>query len=254
MNQPTNTSRTAGFTLIELMLSMTFVSVLLLTIALTVIQMATVYNRGMTLKEVNQSARDISDDLRRSFASSQVFSINVDGSDSSDYIKVGTGTSTVGGRLCTGTDSYIWNFGRALEANDSLLTRTLSSSGAQEAPIRFVRVPDRDKIYCLKDGVNPANRHITNADARNMTDLLDVGDHKLALHSFKVTTTNEAHDPSINQRLYSVTYTIGSGSVSAMNLTATPIKCLDPSDPNSNLTYCNVQQFTIVLRVGYTVN
>lgn len=258
MSHPTNTPRrTNGFTLIELMLSMTFVSVLLLTIAMTVIQMATIYNRGMTLKEVNQSARDIADDLRRSFSASQVFTVNVDGSDSTDYIKVNAGATPIGGRLCTGTVSYIWNYGRAIENPAAIApeaARVLNSAGVVQEPVRFVRVSDINKKYCLKSGAVPANRHITAADAQTMTDLLDGGDHKLALHALTVSTTNEAQDVSTGQRLYSVTYTIGSGATSAMNLAATPIKCLDPGMANSNLAYCSVQQFSIVLRVGNTVN
>src|SRR6218665_2336873 len=110
MNQPTSMKRTGGFTLIELMLSMTFVSVLLLAIAMTIIQMATIYNKGMTVKEVNQTSRDISDDLKRSFSASQVFVVNTDPAiDSTDYVRIKLGSEIVGGRLCTGTYSYIWN-------------------------------------------------------------------------------------------------------------------------------------------------
>lgn len=255
MNQLTNASgRARGFTLIELMLSMTFVSVLLVTIALTVIQMATIYNRGMTLKEVNQSARDIADDVRRGTAQSQLFTVNTDGSDSTDYVTVKTGTTIVGGRLCTGTYSYIWNIAKAIEAGDSNVTQTLSAAGLVQGPIRFVKVPDVNKKYCLKSGSTMTNKHILNADALVMTDLLDAGDHNLAIQALRISTTDTAYDISTGQRLYTMTYTIGSGETSAMNLTANPITCIPPGSPNANPTYCNVQQFTIVLRVGNTVN
>lgn len=249
--------KNSGFTLIELMLSMTFVAVLLLAIALTFIQMATIYNRGMTVKEVNQSARDISDDLRRSFAMSQVFSINADGSESSDYVRAKAGSVDVGGRLCTGTDTYIWNYGSAIRPGSvsAEATRTLNAGGGEQEPIRFVRFPDMDKRYCVRSSATEfVLPHITAVDARDMIDLLDVGDHDLALHEFKVMATNEAQDVSTGQRLYTVTYTIGSGAPSAIDLTANPMKCKDPGDPNANITYCNVQKFTIVLRVGNTVN
>ncbi|MGV9002039.1 MAG: PulJ/GspJ family protein [Candidatus Saccharimonadaceae bacterium] len=254
MSQQTNMKRNTGFTLIELMLSMTFVAILLVAIAMTFIQIATVYNRGMTLKEVNQSARDISDDMRRTFASSQVFMVNTDGSDSADYVTVKSGAAIVGGRLCTGTYSYAWNIAKAIEGADTNLTRVLNVGGVAQYPIRFVRIPDNDKIYCLKTGGSLTNRNINDADAKQMTDLLDAGDHALALQSFSVSTADSAFDVLTKQRLYSVTYTVGSGATSAMNLAASPIKCLDPGSPNANPVYCNVQQFTIVLRVGNTVN
>jgi|GEM_PF-93038 len=272
MNQLTNQRRSTGFTLIELLLSMTFVSVLLLTIALTVVQMANTYNKGMTLKEVNQSARDISDDMRRAFAFSPVFAVpstedvgTTFAADTNDYIRLSTGTGAskaiTGGRLCTGTVSYIWNIGAALHDDPddktprvtSALAYVLGSTGTPLEPIQFVKVPDIDKKYCAKTTTGALlNKNITYDDTRVMTNLLNAGDHRLALQSFSV--VSRATDALTGQQLYVVTYTIGSGSPLAMDLKARPMKCLDPTAPTANLTYCNVQQFTIVLRAGSTVN
>lgn len=90
-----------GFTLIELMLAMTFVAALLIAIALTVIQISNIYNKGLTMKEVNQVGRSISDDLVRSISQSQSFAVPSD-----SYV-----TKDWGGRLCTGKFSYmeLWN-------------------------------------------------------------------------------------------------------------------------------------------------
>lgn len=63
----TRQCRRHGFTLIELMLAMAFVSVLLLAIATIAIQAGKLYNRGLTLKSINQSGREIGDILRRDF-------------------------------------------------------------------------------------------------------------------------------------------------------------------------------------------
>ncbi len=116
MNRQVNTRVTQGFTLIELMLAMTFVSVLLVAIAMTVIQMANIYNRGMTVKELNQASREVTDDLRRTTASSEVFAANVDGSDTADFFIIRTGSTAIGGRLCMGSESYIWNYTSAVDA------------------------------------------------------------------------------------------------------------------------------------------
>jgi prepilin-type N-terminal cleavage/methylation domain-containing protein len=56
-----------GFTLIELMLAMSFISVLLLSIAMVGIQAGKMYSRGIVLRDVNQAGRDISDTIRRIF-------------------------------------------------------------------------------------------------------------------------------------------------------------------------------------------
>jgi len=259
------TSRTNGFTLIELMLAMTFVSVLLLTIAMTVIQMGTTYNRGMTLKEVNQSARDISDSLRRSVQSAGVFAINADASDTANYVTlVNSDNKVVSGRLCLGNSSYIWNTASALEAEqaqkkvDDTLAHFLTSSNAvSETDINFVQIPDNGKVYCARDGDGAlVQKDITAAAAAQAKELLKPGDRTIRMLSFVVDTTDEATDPSSGQQLYTVSYRLGTGETSAMEMgdDGTPTACLPPNDPNSNLTYCNVQQFSIVLRAGNAVN
>lgn len=259
MTQQVN--RTAGFTLIELMLSMTFVAVLLLTIALTVVQMGTIYNRGMTIKEVNQASRDVADDLRRSVQASGVFAVNLDGTDSTDYVTfvrpVDGVNVMVSGRLCLGNYSYIWNTATALETNFVDRARYLDSSGTAGNSVSFVRVVDTGKKYCSKDPGTGAlvYKNILYADASNTTELIKPGDRKIQLLTFKVTTSATAYDAISGQRLYHVSYTLGTGDTIAMVRTAgIPTNCLPPSDPNSNLAYCNVQQFGIVLRAGNTVN
>lgn len=52
--------KSRGFTIIELMLSMTFLAMLMLVIALTTIQISNIYNKGVTLREVNQAGRSVS--------------------------------------------------------------------------------------------------------------------------------------------------------------------------------------------------
>lgn len=254
MNQPINVhQQKRGFTLIELMLSMTFVSVLLMGIAMTVIQMATIYNRGMTVKEVNQSARDISDDMRRGVAASEVFIVNADGSDSADSLIVRSGATEIGGRLCTGTFSYLWNYSRPIEGGtDTNLTRVLNAAGVPGEAIRFVKVPDTGKKYCLRAGATLVNRNIIDADVQVMTNLLDEGDHKLGVLKVEISTTDSAYDVGTGQRIYSMNYILGTGDTSAMDLNT--YSCLPPDTAGANLTYCNVQSFNIVLRVGSAVN
>lgn len=259
MNQPVNTiRRNAGFTLIELMLSMTFVAVLLMAIAMTIIQVANIYNRGMTVKEVNQVSRAIADDMRRGVGASELFAVSTDGSDTADSFAVRSGSAVVGGRFCTGTFSYVWNLERPVQAEETSgtintsLTHVLTATGTLGDPIRFVKIPDTSKAYCLKANGVVVNRNIIDSDARKMTDLLDAGDHKLGIQQLSISTQDSVYDASTRQRLYTATYVLGSGDTSAMNSTQTA--CLPPGDPNANLTYCNVQSFSIVLRVGSAVN
>ena len=253
-------TKTEGFTLIELMLAMTFVAILLLTIAMTVVQMGTTYNRGMVIKEVNQSARDVADDLRRSVQASGVFEVSDDDTDTMDYVRffmnIDGNSVPVSGRLCLGNYSYIWNTASAIETNFVDRARYLTSAGVAGDTVNFVKVTDTGKKYCAK-GTSGAliNKHILYADTANATELLKPGDRTIRVLSFKVGTSDTAYDASSGQRLYQVSYTLGTGATSAMQkVSGVPTTCLPPTDSNSNFAYCNVQQFTIVLRAGNTVN
>lgn len=234
--------KSQGFTLIELMLAMAFISVLLLAIAMTIIQIGTIYNRGITLKEVNQTARSINDELVRSLSSSEAFTL------ASKYV-----TNSAGGRLCLGQYSYIWNTGRAIQNNDQNLTMIAKpGSTPPEAPIRFVKIPDPSGIYCATDGTGLLARDVRAEDVDETVELLKAGDRTLTLHQFVITSGANAFDATTGQQLYSITFTIGTGNVSAMNSTQTA--CLPPGDPNADFAYCTVQQFSLVTRAGNRVN
>ena len=184
-----------GFTLIELMLAMGFVSALLIAVAMTVIQIANIYNRGITLKDVNQAGRSIASELQRSIAGSASF--NIDSGVGSRYIQQSLNGKNAGGRLCIGQYSYIWNYGSAIKPNDT------SSS---------------PNLY-----LDPAS--------------------------------DTAYDAKTGQRLYSIEFLIGTNDQTALmhdsGLVVTG--CLPPSDPNSDPSYCSVNQFNIVARAGNTI-
>ncbi len=240
-----------GFTLIELMLATTFVSFLLLAIAMTVMQMGTTYNRGMTIKEVNQSARDAAEDIRRTVSSSEVFTINDDGSETDSYVLVKQAGKTVGGRLCTGTFSYVWNSAYAIE-RDPADAATITKDG-KTAPVRLFKVPDSTKLYCMRSasGAELSLKNIAAGDVGVGVDLLKTGDSTLNIQDFRVASTATAQDLATNQRLYTVSFRLGTGSVAAMD--ANQEKCLEPGQANANWTYCNVQEFAIVVRAGNVV-
>lgn len=227
-----------GFTIIELMLAMTFVSVLLLAIALTIVQIGTIYNKGITLKEVNQAGRSISDDLRRSISSSASFSPG------SNVVN-----TPAGGRLCTGQFSYVWNYAAALIANEPSLIRF---EGSNPTEIRLLKVPDSGRLYCSVDENSiPTVSRIRPVDAGASVELLKSGDRTLSIHQFGVTQSDTAR-AAAGQQLVSVTFTIGTGDVAA--LTADRTTCSPPGALGANFAYCAVQQFNLVIRAGNGVN
>lgn len=240
-------ARQSGFTLIELLLAMAFISVLLLAIALTIIQIGTIYNRGMTLKELNQVSRNISGEIQRNLSASEAFSLT------GNYV-----TNSAGGRICFGQYSYIWNTASAIQSGDANLTYNQNQTLAQALQdrtrlIRFAKVPDPGAIYCARNsGGALLYPQIQTADINLVVEQLVTGDRTLSIHQLAMTSGANATDPTTGQQLYRLTYTLGTGNVSALNPTQTA--CRPPGDPASDFAYCTVQQFTLVVRAGNRVN
>jgi prepilin-type N-terminal cleavage/methylation domain-containing protein len=234
-------NRQSGFTLIELLLAMTFISVLLLAIALTIIQISTIYNRGIILKEVNQVGRTLATELDSAVAASAPFS--VDQSATSHYFQQGTS----GGRLCLGQYSYIWNYGSVLQPNTSPIRNLYAAEPllVSNSSIRFVKVYDTHAAYCsnLSQTVDPTNA----------TELLKSGDHSLAVQDFSISTTASAADTRTAQQLYTLSFTISTNDLNALTGTGGAIKCKVPGTLGADLSYCVVQKFSIVVRAGNMV-
>lgn len=242
--------RTQGFTLVELLLAMSFIAALLLTIATVTLLISQVYNRGLTVKEVNQISRVISDDLLRDVSSSPTFSLDAGGGQYVNSNPKGRDGLAPSGRLCLGTYSYVWNYGWALKSNNSGLAKYNSKSDQ----IRLVRIPDGDSTYCAMSGGVFVRQQI---DAATAVELISGSDHDLALHNFEVTTSSSAVDALSGQRLYALSYTIGTNDQNALQkdaATGQVTSCKASSLPGADTAYCTIQQFSLVARTQYGVN
>lgn len=224
-----------GFTLIELMLAMAFVSALLLGIALTVLQISQIYTKGITTTELNEVARSITSDLSRSVSSSEAASL-----DAESYRQL-----TSGGRLCLGQYSYIWNYGEAIDADSKDSSYSTYSSDVDRDDIRFVRAVDVGGTYCAGD----ADKDI---DPNSSVELLSQTDRNLVIHDFSITSPDSVFDGNTGQRLYVVSFTVGTNNLEA--LTDDRTECKQPGLIGSDLQYCTIQEFTIVLRAQNAVN
>lgn len=116
-------SRQTGFTILELMLAMTFLAFVLVFSATVIVQMTQTYMKGLSIKQINQAGRTITDDLARSLESSASTEINTTRIDS--------------GILCVGTHAYIWNpvYDQSGNFNTNLNRYTLNGE-----PITLARV------------------------------------------------------------------------------------------------------------------
>lgn len=228
-------NKETGFTLIELMLSMTFVSVLLLAIAMTVMGMSDIFNKGLTLKEVNEVGRSITGELQSTIAAGLPFDIKA--GPSSRYI-----VQDWGGRLCVGQYSYVWNYGKSISKGDSTrLNVYLDSTKA----LRFVKVIDPNASYC-----SDSTKKVISADA---AELLEVGEHNLALHSFIINTADSAGDSKTEQQLYNVSFIVGTNNQDALTNASGSWQCKALDQAGADLSYCSVGSFNIVALAGNSV-
>lgn len=214
-----------GFTLIELMLAMTFVSALLLAVAMTVIQISHIYTRGLTVKEVNQAGRSLAIELKRGISQSAPFSIP-----GAKYVN-----QTWGGRLCVGQYSYVWNYGTTL--NNTATDKNNSNVYLDgKTKMSFIKVPDSAGAYCSTPG--------SLVDQTNAVEMLASGDNSLALQSFSI--TQDSADPTSGEAIYSISYIIGTNNQAALSPSYT--SCKAPNQTGSDLNYCSINQFDIVVR------
>jgi prepilin-type N-terminal cleavage/methylation domain-containing protein len=217
-----------GFTLIELMLSMSFISLLLLAIAMTTIQVSNIYNRGLTLREVNQAGRSISEELQRNIAAATPFEVDP-AAPLTKYI-----VHPEGGRLCIGRYTYAWNFGSALRAGAGTPYNTYPDN----TPIRFVKVNDPGGKLCTDPTLD--------IQRTAATDMLTAGDRDLVMHKFTITKT--ANDPTMGASLYAISMTIGTNDEA--ELVTGDTSCKPPAESAGNENYCSVNQFDIIARAG----
>ena len=148
-----------GFTIVELSLSSAFLGILLVSIALLITHIITIYQKGMTLKAVNTVGEDLIDDLSRSVAASPAADLSYrcggngaknDGvcADDNGYkymyqqryvsVKIASTDTKISqkvpasGAFCTGKYSYIWNTGYVLDDTNLTYTKPDGSSLASE--------------------------------------------------------------------------------------------------------------------------
>ncbi|MBR3220493.1 hypothetical protein IKF76_01335, partial [Candidatus Saccharibacteria bacterium] len=126
-----------GFTLIELSLASVFLAILLITIALIITQIIVIYQKGLAIKAVSSTGRELVDDFSRAIAASptksttaicsviakddarakceadegfsyvyqqQTAGITFDGKENNTKVPTN-------GVFCTGRYSYLWNTG-----------------------------------------------------------------------------------------------------------------------------------------------
>lgn len=168
MKQKLYTKTKSGFTMVELSITLAFIGVLLITIAIITTNIVSIYQKGTTLKAVNSVGRGLIDELTSAINTAPSVDTtslcnslapnNVDAcvKDHAFSYIFHASTNDEGeqynGVFCTGYYSYIWNtyYSETSEQSHSLKLRYLNTEGdtiTTDAP-RLMRVEDRNYRVC----------------------------------------------------------------------------------------------------------
>lgn len=225
----------AGFTIIELTLSMAFIALLLLGIAMLTMQIGSVYNKGLTLRSVNESGQLVSSDIARTLNSARPASTL--------FIEDATG-----GRLCGNNVVYAWNYAKSIDdvaKGQPVVLMNLYQDSSER--IRLIRFTGADSFCERVDGSLP---QLNTGTISNITNLLGTGDNNLAVTRFSI---NRDTDGTIGlpvafdsgQRIYQLSITIGTGE----DVVIQGSSCQNTGSRIDN-EYCVVNEFNFTARAG----
>lgn len=215
-----------GFTLVELMLSITFIAVLLLAIAMMTIQMSSIYNKGLTLREANQAGQFVSSEVQRSL--NQTYSNAVEAVNLPD---------SQGGRLCAGGTVYAWNYPDTFTPTERVDAINKVDGSAD---VRFVKFAGTIEQYCETQGGGSWK-----ALPDTASELLSGGNANIALHSFSLDRVAVPEDNT--QTIYTVKIVVGTPSVGLVTEDNSLLcKAADSKDDE----WCAVNQFEFTARSG----
>ena len=133
-----HTKHQDGFTLIELLLSLAFVSFLLIFVISATLAVMGEYNKGIALKQINQSARSIIADMTTVVRLSTSGTANL--------------SALASGRACFNGVSYVWNIKNA--------TTNQYTNGTA---VTFARVQDAGGVLCISSGGSYPNVNLAAA-------------------------------------------------------------------------------------------
>lgn len=201
----------SGFTIVELMIALAFLSVMLLFILSATVQVMRSYSKGLTIKQINQTGRSITEDIVRTARTATTDSVDT--------------TVLDQGRFCIGGVSYVWNEPEVM--GDTNITGNKFSSGSPNE-VDIVRVVDASSPpqYC-------SNTATTVDRGSSDTSILSNGSIRLL---------NMQVEESADRKLINIKFSIASIGADKPIKVGTNYQC--PTDsPSLFGTFCAVADF-----------
>lgn len=256
-----------GFTLVELSLSMAFVSILSITVALIISNTIATYHRGVILNQINTVGMELVDDMRFSIQSAQVMKCASGGDCTSvqafgNVKKGGTEVDKMDnipkyGAICTGSYSYLWNSGYLFEGNPykidgNKLSVSYNGEGSPKKDFKLLKILDKKRVICSKDLSNDNidltgnNFEVINEEP---VDLMSDSGGLVIYDLNAVSTTSNA----VNGAFYSVSFILGTIQ-GGINVKADSNYCKTPGDSSSAdieaLDYCAINKFNFAAQAN----
>jgi len=241
----------AGFTIVELTLAMVFVAFILIFTALTIVQMLRTYDKAISMKQINQAGRTITDDVSRVMRAQLPTTVD---------------TSQVSaGLFCVGTTVYQWNPlfpGTPLASSNPVPGNANAISGpATTGPMMIKKTRTNQNGPCTPGEVNNPANIVAGSESALLShrtrviwaDAQSNSGGRLVTLTFIIGTHNRDEVDDAPERAQLVN---GGGTGNYSNFTMTPhreitggnakITCLSGNNGN----YCAFAEFKTVVYVS----
>ena len=262
-----------GFTIIELVLAMGFLTTILVTIAILLIQIMSIYQKGLSLRAVNTMGQQLIDELSRTVGGSPIVpNINPVPNDSGIVNEQALATALrryyvsntivedgrqkqINGVFCTGSYSYIWNTPESDPTNSAspnVLTLQYGETGERKI-YKMARVVDNTRRICQEaQGDSPASNFIISTTDPEPIELINTDEADLYLYDFTVFPATQ--NTITGQTFYSANFILGTMR-GGINIMSNGDYCEDLASQEmvSDFSYCAVNKFNFAMRAtGYT--
>ena len=262
-----------GFTIIELVLAMGFLSAILVTIAILLIQIMSIYQKGLSLRSVNTVGQQLIDEFMRTVGGSPIVTGINPTPDANGIVNeqaiasalrryyVSNTTTADGyekqtnGIFCTGSYSYIWNTPESDPENPNsseVLTLQYGSNGERKI-YKMARVVDPERQICLEaQGDSPKRNFIIDDTNPAPVELINSDEADLYIYDFTLFPATQ--NTITGQTFYSATFILGTMR-GGINIMSNGDYCeeLASLEMTADFNYCAVNKFNFAMRAtGYT--
>lgn len=272
-----------GFTIIEITLAMTFLAILMVSIATLIMRITNIYQKGLAMRAINATGTEIIEDITRTVGAAS-YLVDIHSQDAElggngvmeydnnyklvekyyyDYTVYNENHNGKNfnvqyfGVLCTGDYSYIWNTARALDPD--FTTKNFITVNGEK--VKMVRVYDREQTQCNKDKngsvANLAKRNYLpvtiNVPEDNVVELINNDEMDLALYEFNVTPATQS---AITRQSFISANFILATRQGGININANGDFCRGEDNEfkdeyeGTMFNYCAVNKFSFSARTG----